>query len=108
MIYLEPREDLDNAIIATQNGRVIYDYESLVRCYAEHFVKNSKERIELDKAIEEAIDFVSYNTIGSLSYFGEGGPLVVSAVRDGERLDEIEEESLETIMLNGLLWEVLS
>lgn len=108
MIYLEPREDLDKAIIGIHSGRVLYDYESLVECYAEHFTKNSQDELSKDQAIEQAIDWVSYNTLGALPSFGENGPMILSPIDNDEHLDEIMEQSLETMMFGGLLWEVLS
>jgi hypothetical protein len=64
-IVLDP-PFLDAAIDGiSHNGRVIYDYVKLVEAYAE----NS------EMSMEEAAEFVDYNTIRSLDYI-ENGPIV--------------------------------
>lgn len=60
--------DYDSAIIGiTENNQVVYDYEKMI----EHLMQ------EDDIDYEEAVDFISYNTIRSLPYAGEGAPIIM-------------------------------
>ena len=60
--------DYDDAIIGvSHDDRVIYDYDKML----EHLISNE------GMSIEEAADFVSYDTIRSLSYRGENAPIVM-------------------------------
>ena len=64
--------DYDSAIIGiTENNQVVYDYEKMI----EHLIQ------EDDMSYEEAIDFISYNTIRSLSYVGMGVPIIMYSIR---------------------------
>ena len=64
--------DYDSAIIGiTENNQVVYDYEKMI----EHLMQ------EDDISYEEAIDFISYNTIRSLPYAGEGAPIIMYGIR---------------------------
>lgn len=61
----------DNSIIgATFDGRAIYDYDLMVM----------ELMSDEDWTCEEAVDWLEYNTIRSLGYFGEKAPVVVSSV----------------------------
>ena len=61
----------DNSIIGTTlDGRVIYDYDLMVKEFAD----------DEECTIDEAIDWVEYNTLRSLPYGGPKAPLVVSNV----------------------------
>ena len=63
--------DYDSAIIGiTENNQVVYDYEKMI----EHLMQ------EDDMAYEEAVDFISYNTIRSLPYAGEGAPIIMYSI----------------------------
>jgi len=51
--------DYDKAIIGvSDDDRVIYDYDKMIECLVS----------EDDMTEEEAVDFISYNTIRSLTY----------------------------------------
>ena len=64
--------DYDSAIIGiTENNQVVYDYEKMI----EHLMQ------EDDMYYEEAVDFISYNTIRSLPYAGEGAPIIMYSIR---------------------------
>ena len=64
--------DYDSAIIGiTENNQVVYDYEKMI----EHLMQ------EDDMDYEEAVDFISYNTIRSLPYAGEGAPIIMYSTR---------------------------
>ena len=69
MIFENP--DYDSAIIGiTENNQVVYDYEKMI----EHLMQ------EDDIDYEEAVDFISYNTIRSLPYAGEGAPIIMYSI----------------------------
>lgn len=60
--------DYDDAIIGvSHDDRVIYDYDKML----EHLIGSE------DMSIEEAADFISYDTIRSLSYAGSEAPIVM-------------------------------
>lgn len=65
--------DYDEAIIGvSHDDRVIYDYDKMI----DHLV--SKENM----TVEDAADFISYNTIRSLSYRGEDAPIVMFGIEE--------------------------
>ena len=69
LIFENP--DYDSAIIGiTENNQVVYDYEKMI----EHLMQ------EDDMDYEEAVDFISYNTIRSLPYAGEGAPIIMYSI----------------------------
>ena len=60
--------DFDDAIVGvSHDDRVIYDYNKMVQ----HIMR------EWSVDTEEAQDFISYNTIRSLSYVGGDAPIVM-------------------------------
>lgn len=60
--------DYDDAIIGvSHNDRVVYDYDKML----EHLMSHE------DMTVEEAADFISYDTIRSLSYRGPEAPIVM-------------------------------
>ncbi len=58
---------LDAVVGVSEEGRVIYSYERMIRCLK---VTNGMDR-------EEAAEFISYNTIGALPNAGDLGPIVM-------------------------------
>ena len=69
LIFENP--DYDSAIIGiTENNQVVYDYEKMI----EYLMQ------EDDMDYEEAVDFISYNTIRSLPYAGEGAPIIMYSI----------------------------
>ena len=61
----------DGSIVGvTTDGRVVYDYDKMI------------EELMQDEgwSYEDAIDWVEYNTIGSLSYAGSNGPIIMYRV----------------------------
>ena len=63
--------DYDSAIIGiTENNQVVYDYDKMI----EYLIQ------EDDMSYEEAVDFISYNTIRSLPYAGEGAPIIMYSI----------------------------
>lgn len=65
--------DYDDAIIGvSEDGSVVYDFNRMVSWLAE------KDNISLD----EAIDFICFNTIGVLPYIGDGAPIIITLLKD--------------------------
>ena len=54
----------------TTDGRVVYDYDKMV------------EELMADEqcSYEEAADWIDYNTIRSLPYAGESGPIIMFSI----------------------------
>lgn len=66
--------DYDAAIVGvSSDDRVIYDYDEMIACLM----------LEDDMTIEEAMDFIDYNTLRALPYAGEGAPIVMYKFFDG-------------------------
>lgn len=64
--------DYDSAIIGiTEDNQVVYNYDKMI----EYLVQ------EDDMSYEEAADFISYNTIRSLSYVGKDAPVIMYSIR---------------------------
>lgn len=66
--------DYDSAIIGvSHDDRVIYDYDKMIKYLmdVEHM------------SIEDAVDFISYDTIRSLSYRGNDAPIVMFGIWEG-------------------------
>ena len=58
----------DGSIIGvTTDGRVVYDYDKMI----EELMQ------EEEWSYEEAAEWIDYNTIGSLSYVGGHGPIIM-------------------------------
>lgn len=65
--------DYDDAIIGvSEDGRVVYDYDKMVESLM------SQDGM----AEEDAVDFISYNTIRSIPYAGEYAPVVMYPIRE--------------------------
>lgn len=60
--------DYDAAIIGvSSDDRVIYDYDLMIECLM----------IDEGMSMEDAIDFIDYNTLRALPYAGSDGPIVM-------------------------------
>lgn len=58
----------DDALIGvSEDGRAIYDYDKMVE-----WLMNTE-----GWSYDEAVDWVNYNTIRALPYFGEGAPIIM-------------------------------
>lgn len=66
--------DYDSAIIGvSHDDRVVYDYDKMI-----------KHLIDIEHmSIEDAVDFISYDTIRSLSYRGNDAPIVMFGIWEG-------------------------
>lgn len=61
-------ESYDNALIGvSEDGRAIYDYDKMVDWLVDKY----------DWTDEEAVEWIEYNTIRALPYFGEGAPIIM-------------------------------
>lgn len=70
-IFDEPA--YDKSIIGfSSTGVIVYDYEKMI----EEFMEDN------NCTYEEAMDFVNYNTMRALPYFGEGKPIVIVETPD--------------------------
>lgn len=62
-------------------GRFVYDYQMLVEAFADGF-KGSEE--PYGKVLEEAVEWVDYNVVRSLPYYGDRAPLVLYVDEDSD------------------------
>ncbi len=56
----------DSIIGVTPDGRLIYSYDKMV---VEYMNDN-------DCTMEDAVEWIEYNTVRALPYFGEGAPII--------------------------------
>lgn len=69
IIFDQP--DYDDAIVSvTDEGRVIYDFDAMVKCLVDR--DNMSEM--------EAIEFIEYNSIRALPYAGELAPIIMNRI----------------------------
>lgn len=67
-IILFENPSYDDAFIGlTLDNRAVYDYDKMIECLMK----------EDDISYEEAIEFIDYNSLRSLSYIGEKAPVVI-------------------------------
>ena len=67
-VYLSDRYYDDAAIGCSEDGRVVYDYDSLISCLMKHGGVTTET---------DAIEWVDYNIIGSLPYYGDKAPIII-------------------------------
>jgi hypothetical protein len=61
-------EEYDDALIGvTTDGRAVYEFEKMVEC-----LMNKYEWSDID-----AIEWIEYNTIRALPYFGQNAPIIM-------------------------------
>lgn len=92
-IILKPWEDFSPAIETVLGGkRIVYDYNKLVKSLAESYRKNAKTPENPDYDYEtQAIEWIDYNTMRSLSYWKEEfRPIIVYISK--EELNEFFEQ----------------
>jgi len=80
-ILLEPREELDEAIVGwdPDGKHVYYSYEKLIACYYEAFEDEADECERMTQATE----WVDYNIVRGVVYMGDRQPVLI---RTGERM----------------------
>lgn len=58
----------DDALIGvTEDGRAVYDYEKMIE-----WLMNEEEWTD-----NEAVEWIEYNTIRAIPYFGDGAPIIM-------------------------------
>jgi len=65
----------DNSIVGiTENGQLVYLYDSMIK------------ELSIDDGIslEEAADFISYDTLRSIQYAGDNKPIVIYSLNIGD------------------------
>ena len=61
-------ESYDDALIGvSEDGRAIYDFDKMVDWLVDKYGWTD----------EEAVEWIEYNTIRALPYFGEGAPIIM-------------------------------
>lgn len=66
VIFTNP--DYDSAILGvSHDGRVIYDYDLMIESLM----------LEDEMKMDEAMDFIDYNTVRALPYAGDNGPIIL-------------------------------
>lgn len=61
-------ESYDGALIGvSEDGRAIYNFDKMVDWLVDKY----------DWTDEEAVEWIEYNTIRALPYFGEGAPIIM-------------------------------
>lgn len=77
----------DDAIIGTSHDdRVVYSFEKMVECLMN----------DDGMSYEEAVEFIEYNTIRAIPYFGPNAPIVLmneDQISFGEEVDGRENEN---------------
>lgn len=69
IIFTNP--DYDSAIVGiSEDNRVIYDYDEMVRCLVD---EDGMDEIS-------AMEFIDYNTVRSLPYAGSGAPIIMHKI----------------------------
>ena len=53
-----------------------YDYGLLAECFAEKFFRQDGKNENYEKSITDAFEWIDYNVIHSLPYWGEHAPVV--------------------------------
>lgn len=98
MIYLEPREDFEEAILFENNNKVYYDFNTLVSCLEKDYIDAGEE-----DPTEQALTWLSYNIIPSLPYLGENAPMIVREFNS----DEFYDEETKFILINDRMLELM-
>lgn len=77
----------DSAIIGTSHDdRVVYSFDKMVECLME----------EDGMSYEEAVEFIEFNTLRAIPYFGPNAPIVLmneEQIAFGEEVDGREEQT---------------
>lgn len=78
-ILLEPREQLDEAIVGwdMDANHVIYSYEKLIAAFYEAF-----DDVDEDDRLTTAVEWVDYNVVRGVAYMGERRPVIIRTGED--------------------------
>ena len=67
-------------------GKVTYDYDLLAECFAKEFYESDRSEYDsFDDAMTAGYEWVDYNVVRSLPYWGEHAPIILE--RDPEEED---------------------
>lgn len=75
-------EEFDESIIGfTDEGHLIYSYDSMVENLAKTYIREGEDE---DKAYSEAMEFIDYNTIRAIPYMKSQGkePIIQYSIYD--------------------------
>ncbi len=80
----EDRENYYPAIIKCdeEKGVVTYDYELLAECFANEFFNPSEPEADYGQAMTDAYEWIDYNVIRALPYWGEHAPIIYEKEED--------------------------
>lgn len=67
VMFLEDYSYDDALVGVSEDQRAVYDYEKMVQ-----WLMKNEEFSE-----EEAVDWISYNTLRAISYMGDGAPIIM-------------------------------
>ena len=84
---VEDRENYFPAIVGydKEKGRFKYDFDLLCHCFAEEFRKADEESVDPEPGRDyetDGVEWVEYNVIRSLPYWGEHAPEIVYPEED--------------------------
>lgn len=84
LIGLGNWEDYSPAIIKCdeEKGVVTYDYELLAECFANEFFNPSEPDADYGQAITDAYEWIDYNIIRAIPYWGEHAPIIYEKEED--------------------------
>jgi len=98
----DEREAYYPAIVAfdVESGRFIYDYERLVQTF-------SKEFRDSEDPDTDAVEWVDYNVIRSLPYYGDKAPFVLYVDEDSDDVidactSEVADERVAKLYKDGM------
>ena len=80
----EERENYYPAIIKVdeEKAQVTYDYELLAECFANEFFDPSDKNADYGQSMMDAYEWIDYNIIRALPYWGEHAPIIYEKEED--------------------------
>lgn len=85
--YFLDDQAYDDSIVGVDEstGRIIYDYDKMVEELASEyfFSQNAEEEFQsYDDCRQDAIEWIDYNTMRALPYFGDKAPIIIHSVSE--------------------------
>lgn len=89
----DEREKYYPAIVGfdEEKGRVVYDYGLLCQCFSDEFRKSDEEsgNLVVDHDYDtDGVEWVDYNVLRSLPYWGEHAPIILERDPEEENSNE--------------------
>ena len=81
----DEREKYFPAIVEVdcEKGKVTYDYDLLAECFAKEFYESDRSEYDsFDDAMAAGYEWVDYNVVRSLPYWGEHAPIILESDLD--------------------------